>query len=282
MPSIALVRISVSALVWFASRLSAWLLPQTDHECETQKQIEVSRRKDLLRAQFRLQEARARSSVRVKESQIMGEQRVRRLRHQDGLMTELAEDARESVSSFADPSSIEYKSLLPRLIGQAMAQIVGRGSKVTEVEVRVRASDVAALVDAGAGTDGGPLSASAKAMAVAEYEATVRRERAAALAARVEAETASSTSEAAAAAAAASASGTSAAAAEEPIEPLPEALVAVQDVRLEAEAGRIGGGVIISAAKGRILVDNSLNARVALATHELQHLLRAALFDTTA
>jgi hypothetical protein len=207
-------------------------------------------------------------------------------------MTELARDARESVSRFADPDSAEYKSLLPRLIGQAMAQIVGRGSKVSEVEVRVRSKDVAALVEGGAASGG--LKPAVKALVVAEYEDAVRKERAEAMAARAQAEsTAESRADAAAAAAASASSagsaGATAAAAtsataageeEEPIAELPDTFVVVRDARLEAEAGRIGGGVIVSASKGRILVDNSLNARVALATHELQHLLRAALFGT--
>jgi len=235
------------------------------------KQLTVAKRKAQLRDHYRRLQAEALSSARKDKSKVLNEERIRRLRHQDSKLTELGELAKQRLAKFASSGGPDYAALLPRLVGQAMAQIAGRGAPVDEVLVRVRAADVALLTDGkpSAGT-AAPLKKSLVAAVGEAFTDTLRRE--AELSARARAEAEAETGAAAAAAAVAAAEA----------RVLPGTILVREDRRLEEGKGRVGGGVVVSAAEDRIIVDNSLQARIGLVTHELQHVVRAALFPREA
>lgn len=248
---------------------------QTDHECETLKQLTVAKRKAQLRDQYKRLQAKAKSQLRKDESKVLNDERIRRLRHQDGLLTDLSRDARSKMERFVAAGGEPYADLLPALAGQAIAQIAGREKVAADVELRVRGCDVDLLGDGGAKDAQGRSKLRSKLRSAVKAAMVEALRREAETSARARAEAEADTPEAGAAAAAKA--GEAAVADAE----LPEAVWVKADTRLEADGGRVGGGVIVSASAGRIVVDNSLHARLALVTHELQHVLRAALFPAS-
>jgi hypothetical protein len=206
---------------------------------------------------------------RREESKMLSEQRIRRLRHQDSLMLSLATDARKRLAKFPVDSKAAYSALLPDLIGQSLATLMGRDTSVKDVEVRVRSVDLPLLEGKTDATGQVLLNPSLLPKVRAAMEDVLKREAAAAKRALAEAEALSG----------AAGLKTHSGETEEKLDvALPDAFYVRADARLDAEGDRIGGGVILSTMGGRIIVDNSLHARLELSLHDLQHILRSTLF----